>query len=91
MNEKLRGKKRICVSCSAKFFDLNKSLVICPRCGKEQMKEEVWPYDSHENKEKEDKEISQEENLEASINFNDIEETATDEIILEDEDILNGK
>ena len=28
-----RGKKRICASCQAKFYDLNKDPVICPKCG----------------------------------------------------------
>lgn len=27
------GMKRICPSCSAKFFDLNKDPAICPKCG----------------------------------------------------------
>ncbi|ACI52645.1 conserved hypothetical protein [Gluconacetobacter diazotrophicus PA1 5] len=30
------GTKRVCVSCSARFYDLNKSPVICPKCGTEQ-------------------------------------------------------
>ena len=28
-----RGKKRICASCRAKFYDLNKDPIICPKCG----------------------------------------------------------
>jgi uncharacterized protein (TIGR02300 family) len=27
------GTKRLCASCSAKFYDLNKTPVTCPRCG----------------------------------------------------------
>jgi uncharacterized protein (TIGR02300 family) len=27
------GNKRQCQSCSAKFFDLNKDPIICPKCG----------------------------------------------------------
>ncbi len=27
------GKKRICSSCSAKYYDFNKSPIICPSCG----------------------------------------------------------
>jgi len=30
------GLKRICVSCSARFYDLNRSPAICPKCGAEQ-------------------------------------------------------
>jgi uncharacterized protein (TIGR02300 family) len=28
-----RGAKRLCGSCGAKFYDLNKDPVICPKCG----------------------------------------------------------
>ena len=27
------GKKRTCLSCEARFFDLNKNPAICPKCG----------------------------------------------------------
>ncbi|MBB2200149.1 TIGR02300 family protein [Gluconacetobacter tumulisoli] len=30
------GTKRVCVSCSARFYDLNKNPVVCPKCGTEQ-------------------------------------------------------
>ena len=30
------GTKRICVSCSTRFYDLGKSPAICPKCGTEQ-------------------------------------------------------
>ncbi len=29
------GEKRACQSCSTKFYDLNKSPIICPKCGSE--------------------------------------------------------
>mgnify|MGYP001464982970 FL=1 len=29
------GKKRICLACNTKFYDLNKSPIICPSCGTE--------------------------------------------------------
>ena len=29
------GKKRICSSCNTRFYDLNKSPIICPSCGAE--------------------------------------------------------
>jgi uncharacterized protein (TIGR02300 family) len=29
------GTKRVCVSCSAKFYDLNKDPITCPKCGAE--------------------------------------------------------
>ena len=30
------GKKYTCTGCGAKFYDLNKSPAICPKCGEEQ-------------------------------------------------------
>jgi uncharacterized protein (TIGR02300 family) len=30
------GQKRICVSCSTRFYDLSKSPAVCPKCGTEQ-------------------------------------------------------
>ena len=30
------GTKRICVSCGAKFYDLQKAPAVCPKCGTEQ-------------------------------------------------------
>ena len=30
------GSKRVCVSCSTRFYDLGKSPAICPKCGTEQ-------------------------------------------------------
>jgi uncharacterized protein (TIGR02300 family) len=34
------GGKRVCVSCSARFYDLNKLPVICPKCSTEQPAEQ---------------------------------------------------
>ena len=30
------GTKRVCVACSARFYDLTKTPAICPKCGTEQ-------------------------------------------------------
>jgi uncharacterized protein (TIGR02300 family) len=30
------GMKRVCVSCGTKFYDLQKSPAVCPKCGTEQ-------------------------------------------------------
>ncbi len=30
------GLKRVCVACSAKFYDLRKTPAVCPKCGTEQ-------------------------------------------------------
>ncbi len=30
------GTKRVCVACSARFYDLTKAPAVCPKCGTEQ-------------------------------------------------------
>ena len=30
------GTKRVCVACSARFYDLQKTPAVCPKCGTEQ-------------------------------------------------------
>ncbi len=37
------GMKRVCVSCSTRFYDLQKSPAICPKCGTEQPIEPLRP------------------------------------------------
>ncbi len=34
------GTKRVCVSCSARFYDLTKQPAVCPKCGTEQPPEQ---------------------------------------------------
>jgi uncharacterized protein (TIGR02300 family) len=34
------GSKRVCVSCSAKFYDLGKQPAVCPKCATEQPAEQ---------------------------------------------------
>lgn len=35
MAEKNWGTKRVCLGCNARFYDFNKSPIICPSCGLE--------------------------------------------------------
>ena len=37
------GTKRVCVACGARFYDLQKSPAICPKCGTEQPVEQPRP------------------------------------------------
>ena len=37
------GTKRVCVACSARFYDLTKSPAICPKCGTEQPLDQPRP------------------------------------------------
>ena len=34
------GNKRVCTSCSARFYDLNKQPAVCPKCSTEQPAEQ---------------------------------------------------
>jgi uncharacterized protein (TIGR02300 family) len=33
MTDETRGEKRLCLNCAAKFFDLAKEPIKCPKCG----------------------------------------------------------
>jgi uncharacterized protein (TIGR02300 family) len=37
------GTKRICVSCSTRFYDLAKAPAVCPKCGTEQPPDQPRP------------------------------------------------
>jgi uncharacterized protein (TIGR02300 family) len=37
------GTKRVCVSCSTRFYDLTKAPAVCPKCGAEQPIEQPRP------------------------------------------------
>jgi uncharacterized protein (TIGR02300 family) len=37
------GTKRICVSCSTRFYDLGKTPAVCPKCGTEQPPDQPRP------------------------------------------------
>lgn len=37
------GTKRVCVACSARFYDLTKTPAICPKCGTEQPPDQPRP------------------------------------------------
>ncbi|MCQ8241133.1 TIGR02300 family protein [Rhizosaccharibacter radicis] len=37
------GLKRVCVSCSARFYDLGKVPAVCPKCGTEQPVDQPRP------------------------------------------------
>jgi uncharacterized protein (TIGR02300 family) len=43
------GTKRVCVSCSARFYDLTKLPAVCPKCGTEQPPEVPRPRRSGGN------------------------------------------
>jgi uncharacterized protein (TIGR02300 family) len=80
------GRKRVCTSCGAKFYDFNKVKVSCPKCNAEL---NLKPSISRKPKpaEKPPKEIVPEEDLEASEVDLDIVST-DDDIVGAESDIL---
>ncbi len=45
-----KGKKRICINCNTKFYDLNKKLPIdCPHCSNKILEEESFNADNFLN------------------------------------------
>ena len=91
MDFELRGRKHICSTCGTKFFDLNKDKAICPNCGKEQINQEI-SSNFEKSKVKQTKSVSAEDKLEKNINFDDddIEESVAEDVLLDDEDDING-
>ncbi|MDR1366057.1 MAG: TIGR02300 family protein [Holosporales bacterium] len=86
MTETELGKKRICTSCGAKFYDFNKTKVSCPKCHTEL---NLKPSINRKPKsiEKPPKEIVPEEDLE--ITEADLDTVSTDDDVVGSEsDIL---
>ena len=85
MNFDLRGNKHTCTNCSAKFFDLNKDKVICPKCGKEQINKDT-PLNTETSKTKKSIPINSKDKLEEDINFDDdIDESVAEDVLLDDD------
>ena len=36
------GTKHTCFQCDTKFYDMNKSVPVCPRCGMDQTNKVIW-------------------------------------------------
>ena len=82
------GKKRICSSCNTKYYDLNKSPIICPSCGIE--------FDPNDYlKSRKGKGIPQKASVEDDNdltkdieNIDDIEVDADGEVVSDDDPLL---
>ena len=66
-----RGTKRFCTSCSTKFYDLNKSEVICPKCNFKLERNNEEELEKKMSKKIHEKEETEE--IENDINVNDID------------------
>lgn len=98
-----RGLKRICLSCSTRFFDLNKRPIICPSCGAEftgevkiktrrgRVAADDTTEDSQVTEETEVEEEDEEETVEAeTVSLEDVEEADDedeDEAVTLDDDL----
>ena len=85
MNFDLRGSKHTCTNCGAKFFDLNKDKVICPKCGKEQINKDTH-LNTQTSKTKKSIPIDSKNKFEEDINFDDdIDESVAEDVLLDDD------
>ncbi len=83
------GTKRICVSCTARFYDFNKASFTCPKCGTEQTATTPSKLTIDELIIK-DEEESRRKLATRSIDSDDGEEEADDDIEMEELDIDAG-
>ena len=81
------GKKRICLACNTKYYDFNKSPIICPSCGSE-FDPDIY-LKSRKGKNLSTKAAS-EKNQNTSEDMSNIDnlETDTDDEVVSDDDHL---
>lgn len=66
------GIKRTCCSCGTRFYDLNKMLPVCPKCGTEQ------PIELPRNRPSEDNDSTTDKEMEVVIDTDDLDTDDTD-------------
>jgi uncharacterized protein (TIGR02300 family) len=83
------GTKRVCVACSARFYDLTKVPALCPKCGTEQPVEQPRPRRTGGNvvKDRRPKKPAPVPGEEAEIEVEGVEEEG-EEALIEDADDL---
>ena len=83
------GKKRICLACNTKYYDFNKSPIICPSCGSE-FDPDIY-LKSRKGKNLSTK-VASEKNQNTSedmSNIDDIETDTDDEVVSDDDPLLD--
>ena len=83
------GKKRICLACNTKYYDFNKSPIICPSCGSE-FDPDIY-LKSRKGKNLSTK-VASEKNQNTSevmSNIDDIETYTDDEVVSDDDPLLD--
>ena len=83
------GKKRICPACNTKYYDFNKSPIICPSCGSE-FDPDIY-LKSRKGKNLSTKVVSEKkQNMsEDMTNIDDIGTDADDEVVSDDDPLLD--
>ena len=82
------GKKRICLACNTKYYDLNKSPIICPSCGSE-FDPDIY-LKSRKGKNLSAKVVSEKkQNMSEDMsNIDDIETDTDDEVVTHDDPLI---
>ena len=82
------GKKRICLACNTKYYDFNKSPIICPSCGTEF--DPDTNLKSRKGKSLLTKEVPKNnQNMSEEIsNIDDDESDANEEVVIDDDPLL---
>lgn len=95
MSKPARGTKRVCPSCGARFYDLNRSPITCPVC---QAVYQVTPPASRRGERAQPVEVKKVEEVEAEapalesadvISLEEVEEAGAEAAIEEDEEIVD--
>ncbi len=83
------GKKRICSACNTKYYDFNKSPIICPSCGSE-FDPDLY-LKNRKGKNLSTKVVSEKkQNMsEDMTNIDDIETDTDDEVVSDDDPLLD--
>ena len=82
------GKKRICLACNTKYYDLNKYPIICPSCGSE-FDTDIY-LKSRKGKNLSAKVVSEKkQNISEDMsNIDDIETDTDDEVVTDDDPLI---
>ena len=83
------GKKRICLACNTKYYDFNKSQIICPSCGSE-FDPDIY-LKSRKGKNLSTKVVSEKkQNMSDDMtNIDDIDTDTDDEVVSDDDPLLD--
>ena len=83
------GKKRICLACNTKYYDFNKSPIICPSCGSE-FDPDIY-LKSRKGKNLSTKVVSEKkQNMSEDMsNIDDIETDTDGEVVSDDDPLLD--